>query len=254
MAIIPHITNMIRNQRHQKIILRTLVVAICSGFASGCAVDPITGRPSLKETFASDDPCSQNARNIGIGVGVLAGALLGKQLEGSSKGLLIGAALGGAIGGLIGNDIDNRRCELSKIAKQYNLEVQVTPLTSTGQAVSAQDGNGARKNEATGSIVEIRDPAGAGGHFESNSDKLTARAQQYFAAIADTYNTQKSAADIKDPKLKAQYLAQVSQRKILLVGHTDDTGSSKTNADLSERRARTVSRFMEDHGIPKESL
>src|SRR5450830_1702221 len=175
MAVIPHITNMIRNQRHQKIILRILVVAICSGFASGCAVDPITGRPSLKETFASDDPCSQNARNIGIGVGVLAGALLGKQLEGSSKGLLIGAALGGAIGGLIGNDIDNRRCALSKIAKQYNLDLQVTSLDSNGQeiATSAATGGAAetKKPEAAGSLVEIRDPASAGGHFESNSDR-----------------------------------------------------------------------------------
>lgn len=218
----------------------------------------MTGRPSLKETFASDDPCSQNARNIGIGVGVLAGALIGKQVNGSNKGLLIGAALGGAIGGLIGNDIDKRRCALSKIAKQYNLDLQVTSLDSNGQeiATSAATGGAAetKKPEAAGSLVEIRDPASAGGHFESNSDRLTPRAQQYFAAIADTYNPQKSAAEIQDLKEKAQYLAQAGQRKILLVGHTDDTGSSQLNADLSERRARAVTKFMEDHGVPKSSL
>ena len=243
-----------KNHLHQQLIVRTLVITICSSFASGCAVDPVTGRPSLKETFASDDPCSQNARNIGIGVGILAGAILGKQVGGSNKGLLLGAAMGGAIGGLIGNDMDKRRCELSKIAKQYNLDVQVTSLNSDGQTVTVQDSNTAKKNDSIGSIVEIRDPASEGGHFESNSDKLTARAQQYFAAIADTYNAQKSAADIQDPKLKAQYLTQIAQRKILLVGHTDDTGSTRLNADLSERRARAVSKFMEDHGIPKESL
>lgn len=239
-----------------KIILRTVIAAVCASFASGCATDPATGQPSLKETFASDDPCSQNARNIGIGIGVLAGAILGKQIDNSNKGLLVGAALGGTIGGLIGNDIDRRRCELSKIAKQYNLDMQVSALNAAGAVIGATPttDNSGQKQDPVGSIVEIRDLAGAGGHFESNSDKLTARAQQYFAAIAETYTSKNTAAQIQDPKLKAEYLAQVQRRKILLVGHTDDTGSSRLNADLSERRARAVSHFMEEHGVPKASL
>nr|WP_198983158.1 OmpA family protein [Herbaspirillum sp. ASV7] len=235
------------------LMVRTLVAAIGASFASGCAVDPATGQPSFKETFASDDPCSQNARNIGIGVGVLAGALLGRQVGGDNKGLLVGAALGGVIGGLIGNDIDKRRCELAKIAKQYQLDVKVTSLDSKGEAIPAGDDAKARQDTA-GSVVEVRDPAGAGGHFESNSDQLTPRARLYFAAIADTYDLRKSAAAIQDPKLRQQYLDKMAQRKLLLVGHTDDTGSSRLNADLSERRARTVSRFMQEHGVPAASL
>ena len=235
------------------LMVRTLVAAIGASFASGCAVDPATGRPSLKETFASDDPCSQNARNIGIGVGVLAGALLGRQVGGDNKGLLVGAALGGVVGGLIGNDIDKRRCELARIAKQYQLDVQVTSLDSKGEAIAAGNDAKARQDTA-GSVVEVRDPAGAGGHFESNSDQLTPRARLYFAAIADTYDLRKNAAAIQDPKLRQQYLDKMAQRKLLLVGHTDDTGSSRLNADLSERRARTVSRFMQEHGVPAASL
>jgi len=235
------------------LVVRTLVAAIGASFASGCAVDPATGQPSLKQTFASDDPCSQNARNIGIGVGVLAGALLGRQVGGDNKGLLVGAALGGVIGGLIGNDIDKRRCELAKIAKQYQLDVQVTTLDSRGEAIAAGDDAKGRQDTA-GSVVEVRDPAGAGGHFESNSDQLTPRARLYFAAIADTYDPRKSAAAIQDPKLRQQYLDKMTQRKLLLVGHTDDTGSSRLNADLSERRARSVSRFMQEHGVPAASL
>ncbi|WP_457819804.1 hypothetical protein, partial [Staphylococcus aureus] len=80
---------------------------------------------------------------------------------------------------------------------------------------------------------EIRDPAGAGGHFESNSDQLTSRARDYFTAIAATYDIRKSAAEIQDSNLRKQYLEKMNQRKLLLVGHTDDTGSSRLNADLS---------------------
>ena len=225
--------------RRKTLVVRTLVAAIGASFVSGCAVDPATGKPSFKETFASDDPCSQNARNIGIGVGVLAGALLGRQVGGDNKGLLVGAALGGVIGGLIGNDMDKRRCELSKIAKQYQLDLQITALDNKGEAITTTDSAKA-KQETAGSVVEIRDPAGAGGHFESNSDQLTARARDYFTAIAATYDIRKSAAEIQDPNLRKQYLEKMSQRKLLLVGHTDDTGSSRLNADLSERRARAV--------------
>ncbi len=239
--------------RRKTLVVRTLVAAIGASFVSGCAVDPATGKPSFKETFASDDPCSQNARNIGIGVGVLAGALLGRQVGGDNKGLLVGAALGGVIGGQIDNDMDKRRCELSKIAKQYQLDVQVTALDNKGEAITTTDSAKA-KQETAGSVVEIRDPAGAGGHFESNSDQLTSRARDYFTAIAATYDIRKSAAEIQDPNLRKQYLEKMSQRKLLLVGHTDDTGSSRLNADLSERRARAVSRFMQEHGVPAASL
>ncbi|MFX6201572.1 OmpA family protein, partial [Acinetobacter baumannii] len=76
----------------------------------------------------------------------------------------------------------------------------------------------------------------------------------YFTAIAATYDIRKSAAEIQDPNLRKQYLEKMSQRKLLLVGHTDDTGSSRLNADLSERRARAVSRFMQEHGVPAASL
>ena len=103
-------------------------------------------------------------------------------------------------------------------------------------------------------VVEVRDQPGRGGHFETNSDQLTEQAQRYFSAIADSYNTRVRANSIADPKEKADYIAQVSKRKILLIGHTDDTGSSRLNADLSERRARAVAAYMEKRGIPQESL
>jgi outer membrane protein OmpA-like peptidoglycan-associated protein len=239
--------------------LKILTAAICASTVSGCATDPRTGQPSFKETFASEDPCSNNARNAGIAVGAIAGLVIGNQFKHSDKSRLIGAALGAAVGGLIGHDMDARRCALAKIAKQYDLDMKISTVGANGSvlddAALNANANGADiRKRAVGSVVEVRGQGVNGGHFELNSDQLTERAQQYFSAIADSYNARTMTADIQDPKKKAEYLAQIAARKILLIGHTDDTGNSRLNADLSERRARAVSAYMEKRGIPKNSL
>ncbi|MEM8517724.1 hypothetical protein RCH05_002270 [Janthinobacterium sp. CAN_S7] len=239
--------------------LKILTAAICASTVSGCATDPRTGQPSFKETFASEDPCSNNARNVGIAVGAIAGLVIGNQFKHSDKSRLIGAVLGGAVGGLIGHDMDARRCALAKIAKQYDLDMKISTVGANGSvlddAALNANANGADiRKSAVGSVVEVRGQGVNGGHFELNSDQLTERAQNYFSAIADSYNARTMTADIQDPKKKAEYLAQIAARKILLIGHTDDTGNSRLNADLSERRARAVSAYMEKRGIPKHSL
>jgi uncharacterized protein YcfJ len=96
----------------------SVALAVGVSLVAGCATDPRTGQPSIKETFASDDPCSNNARNAGIAIGAIAGAVLGNQAKHSNGARLLGAALGAAAGGMIGQDMDRRRCELSKIAKR----------------------------------------------------------------------------------------------------------------------------------------
>ena len=241
------------------LLKKPILTILCATFASGCAVDPKTGQPSLRETFASDDPCSNNARNIGIAAGAILGAVVGNQLQHSNTSRLLGATVGGLAGGLIGHDMDKRRCELSKIAKQYNLDIQVATVSAAGEVIDdarlKNDPNAsAIKKAALGSTVEVSDQSLIGGHFETNSDQLTPRAQQYFAAIADSYKMSGSADQIQDPKARAAYIAQYANRKIFLVGHTDDTGSSALNAELSERRAKVVSKFMEDRGIPRGAL
>ncbi len=238
---------------------KLLCAAVCTTMVSGCATDPRTGQPSLQQTFASQDPCSNNARNIGIAVGAIAGAILGNQVKHSNSSRVIGALAGATVGGLIGNDMDQRRCALSKIAKQYDLNLKTSTISADGAVIddsrlNASSNADAIKKNAVGMTVEVREQFGKGGHFETNSDQLTEQAQRYFSAIADSYNARLIANNISDPQEKANYIAQVSQRKILLIGHTDDTGSSRLNADLSERRAQAVAAYMEKRGIPKESL
>jgi outer membrane protein OmpA-like peptidoglycan-associated protein len=236
-----------------------MVVAVCTTIVSGCATDPRTGQPSFKQTFASDDPCANNARNIGIVAGALAGAILANQVKHSNGARVVGALAGATIGGLIGKDMDDRRCALSKIAKQYDLKLQTSTVSASGEVIAdsnlKNNPNAEQiKKSAVGMVVEIRDQPGRGGHFETNSDQLTEQAQRYFSAIADSYNARISANNISDPQAKADYIAQISKRKILLIGHTDDTGNSRLNADLSERRARAVAAYMEKRGIPQDSL
>lgn len=236
---------------------KVLLAASGLVFASGCATDPRTGQPSFKETFASDNPCSDNARNIGIGTGAVLGAVIGNQFKHSNNARLLGAFIGAAAGGMIGHDMDSRRCALAKIAKQYNVDISQANIDDDGQvigdAASRRNRDGREEGaKPAGTVIQVSELAG--GHFESNSDRLTPRAQEYFSAIADAYNDRIRANGISDPQARAEYIAAISKRKILLVGHTDDTGSSKLNADLSERRARTVSDFMAARGIPRASL
>jgi outer membrane protein OmpA-like peptidoglycan-associated protein len=242
-----------------KTSLKFLTVAVCTSLASGCATDPRTGQPSFKQTFASDDPCSNNARNIGIVAGAIAGAILANQVKHSDSARIVGALAGATVGGLIGKDMDDRRCALSKIAKQYDLKLQTSTVSASGEVIADSSLKGNPKaaeiqKSAVGMVVEIRDQPGRGGHFETNSDQLTEQAQRYFSAIADSYNARVHANNITDASEKAAYINQISKRKILLIGHTDDTGSSRLNADLSERRARAVAAYMEKRGIPQTSL
>ena len=110
------------------------------------------------------------------------------------------------------------------------------------------------KKNSIGNIVSLQDQSANGGHFQSNSAVLTERAERYFSAIADIYNLNKAAQAAGTPADKERLRQASNNRKLLLVGHTDDTGSSALNAALSEQRARSVAEYLERRGIPREQM
>jgi outer membrane protein OmpA-like peptidoglycan-associated protein len=247
--------------KHAK--LRKVAVAGIACCVAGCATGPGQNngaQQAFNDTFNNADPCANNARNSGMVVGAMAGALLGAKAGHKDKGaILAGALLGTAVGGLIGSDIDKRRCDLAKVAREYQLRMSFAAVRSDGVVVSdAELANSANaeqlKKNAIGNIVSLQDDGRDGGHFESNSDVLTARAERYFSAIADIYNQEKFARSMSDPKTRQQSQQAGAERKLLLVGHTDDTGSSRLNAELSERRARAVAEYLERRGIPRDQI
>ena len=246
-------------------LLRRTVLASAAIGIAGCATAP--SQPDLgtqlKQAFVSEDPCSNNARNIGIVGGAVMGALLGNAMGGKNDSRVIGAAMGGVVGGLIGADMDRKRCELSKVAKKYDLDITFANIESQGEvkpvmteAKTEQPTAPSHSGTETviGNTVTVRDKDGEAGHFKSGSDQLTSRAQEYFAAIAAQYAPETVLATETNPKRKEETRKQLAQRHILLVGHTDDTGASQLNASLSERRARAVAAFLKQKGVPEASI
>lgn len=233
--------------------LATITVFAISGCANPGGFQQTaggTGDPGRNEdlnvfesTFANPDPCANSNRNIGIAVGVGLGAILGAVIANKNKvaAAAIGAAAGGLAGGLVGHAVDNRRCALSKIALKHKLTYSAYAL----EARAPDTG----KTEQVGSSFSVVDTA-QHAQFETGSAALTPEAAIYFGEIAEQYRTSNRVADASSNADKAA----AAQAKILLIGHTDDTGSSELNAELSERRARTVARVFAEHGIAPQNV
>lgn len=243
--------------------LQHIVVAAAAFSITGCATVPgqqAGFQGAVRDTFNNPDPCSNNARNTGMLIGGIAGTLLGAKLGDKDKGaMLAGALFGGAVGGLIGADIDDRRCAMAKVAQEYQLQMQFAAIKNDGAVISDNElqrasNAGDIKKNSIGNIVSLQDQSANGGHFQSNSAVLTERAERYFSAIADIYNLNKAAQAAGTPAEKERLRQASNNRKLLLVGHTDDTGSSALNATLSEQRARAVAEYLERRGIPREQM
>ncbi len=233
----------------------------------GCVTtDPKTGKSSIKETFkqtfASDDPCANNARNIGILAGTILGGVIGSQVgDGKATGILLGIGIGGALGAFIGSEMDNRQCALSKIGEKYGLDMQVTPLAvsvaaTTDKATADTSSMPADTTQKVGLSVSVIDVEGKP-QFSSGSGNLQVDAKQHFSEIAKQYSTKEQVALIgkdKTDQEKKVIFDELSKKRILLIGHTDDTGNSKANADLSEKRAKSVAKLFQSMGVEESQL
>lgn len=226
------------------------IAIACTAFSTGCnTMNGPGGSNIFKETYASDDPCSHNSRNIGIALGALGGAILGNQIadkSGSKAATLIGLGLGATLGGFIGNDMDRRRCELSKIAKAHNLDLAMTDIK---RAPAAKPGQPVGKDETVGMSTTITEKLE---QFANGSATPTEAGAKAFAAIAKQYLS-RAVDDASDQKKQA-----VAERnnliRIVLVGHTDDIGPSGFNADLSEQRARAVANIFAAEGFSRDQI
>ena len=182
---------------------------------------------------ATDNAFMDNAGKIGgtaAGAGI--GAIIGKQL-GGKQGMLIGAALGGGIGYLVGDEIDKRRAELAKIAEQEKVEVLSKNITSSNMELvqNNQKNESDKKEEVVGdSFTVISDDS----QFDVGSSSLNPKSTQLFTKIAKEYST--------------------TNKKILIIGHTDDSGDSAYNQKLSEERARNVGVIFSNQGIKQSNI
>lgn len=264
--------NMKKNMFTKRPIATALVLLLC---LEGCATQNKRGEQlsfgeSLKETFASDDPCANSRRNLGMLIGGIAGIILGNQVDGKNRGnaRLIGGLLGTAAGGFIGAELDKRQCELYKIQQKYALNMQVTPIAINANSTENQEAegkpvspsvnnssNGNAELQRVGLSVSVVDQEGRP-QFLSGADRLQSDARKSFTEIAKQYSAEYLAmqAGVKTAEEKDSIVKEMRQKRVLLIGHTDDTGSSKLNADLSERRARTVAQLFKSMGVAEDQL
>jgi outer membrane protein OmpA-like peptidoglycan-associated protein len=222
--------------------------------ASGCAINPQTGQPEIvssvktqfNSTFNSDDPCSNNDRNIGLVVGAVAGGVIG-YLNHGAKGAAIGTVAGAGGGLLIGHLMDSRRCSLSKIAQANQLKLASATITPAKLGLQDKDANA-----AIGLDVQLQNQSD---EFELGSSTVTPAARAYLAQIAKLYTPQAVAAGV--PTNAAQQdRDQAAQRRLLIVGHTDaqDAASGTDLARLSQERAKAVAAVFAENGVPASTI
>lgn len=213
---------------------------------------------AMKETFNSDDPCSKSKRNVWIAAGAITGAIIGNLAGGKNKTLSTGGGLilGATVLGLIGNELGKRECELSKVAKQNGLQLETTDIKSKVEVAQKNNPKLTEIKEVdVGLSVSVVDQDSKP-QFLTGSDKLQPYAQDHFKEITKLYTVEhalKSAETQKPEEIEALKKAMASKR-ILLIGHTDDTGDTNFNAKLSENRARTVAQIFEKAGISSSQL
>ncbi|MFZ3086799.1 MAG: OmpA family protein [Methylotenera sp.] len=255
---------------NNKFDFRPVVTAIISTLVlQGCASQngqQLSIKDSFKSTFANDDPCANSARNIGIVAGAILGGIVGSQVsKNKSMGAVLGLGLGGALGGFIGSEVDDRQCEISKIAKKYNLDMQVTPLsvatanpttptsTETTSDTTAKKPDGKQKVGLSVSVIDVDGKP----QFNSGSGDLQPDARVHFNEIAERYSARNQTEILGKGKTvqdRTNIYEELSKKRILLIGHTDDTGNSKLNAELSEKRAKSVAELFKSAGVGESQL
>lgn len=178
---------------------------------------------------------------IGAATVGIASYFLGEK---KSTQALVGALAGGTIGFLIGKEMDDRRCDQWKIAQAANVPVKFDDVTEL-----KIDDHGQKTEVKIGQLsvwpVEQQ--------FETGSAVLTKQAERYFTDIAKTYiiDQNDSSFNIQERK---ELSAKRKQQVILLVGHTDDEGSSEANARLSESRALAVGSIFKNVGVSPANI
>jgi outer membrane protein OmpA-like peptidoglycan-associated protein len=113
-------------------------------------------------------------------------------------------------------------------------------------------GSSQAANQTVGLDVQLRDQEG---EFEPGTPQLTPEAQQYFAQIAQQYAPATLSAQLPAGSTPAQMQA-VQQRKVLIVGHTDesDAVAGADLARLSQERALAVAQVFAAHGVPAQNI
>jgi outer membrane protein OmpA-like peptidoglycan-associated protein len=200
---------------------------------------------------------------IGFGACRLASEVLARRSGTADKNRIsAGCAVAGSIVGYTwAADTARRRCEVYQITQRNQLNAQFEEVTVVRPPASNEPPRG-KKEAATVSVTTLPGLE----HFAPGSAALTPQAERYFTAIARQYTFEGQKASLSrslsteqqqqanDPQTLEALRKDWDRIPIVLVGHTDDTGSGATNATLSEQRARAVAEVFKAAGVSPERL
>ncbi|WP_288739902.1 OmpA family protein [uncultured Rheinheimera sp.] len=172
-------------------------------------------------------------------IGGLAGALLGGR-----DGALKGAAAGLVAGCIAGHMWDKREKDLQRLAAEENMKIQMervyqAPSQDPVQAKKSakKDKQQAPQNDTVGLVAQIEDSSMFGVNSATLTESGVRQLEKLAALVA---NARKGEGTEKAP--------------ILVIGHTDDTGSAEYNQTLSEQRAKAVVSLLAKQGFNAEQL
>jgi len=179
---------------------------------------------------------------VGCVGGTLIGGLAG-ALKGGGDGALKGAAIGLAVGCLAGHVWDEREKAIRELAAAENMRIQMERVYQQPAAgpVKASQAAAATKKTAdpatVGMVAQIEDDA----MFNVNSATLTAAGHRQLEKLAAILQ-------------KARQAEGTANSPVMVIGHTDDTGSAQYNLQLSEQRAKAVVQILAKQGFAAEQL
>jgi outer membrane protein OmpA-like peptidoglycan-associated protein len=147
---------------------------------------------------------------IGTGAGAAVGAGLGAVLGGNTKSTLAGAGIGALVGGIAGNRLG---------AYMDEQEQKLQAIAAQSEAMSIQRSQDVLTATFKSDVM-----------FDVNSATLKPGAYAELDRVATV-------------------LRDYPQTKILVSGHTDQSGSETYNQELSERRAMSVKNALIQRGV-----
>ncbi|WP_051398721.1 OmpA family protein [Pseudomonas sp. MOIL14HWK12:I2] len=157
---------------------------------------------------------------LGAATGVAAAALA----KGDGATLIAGAVVGASVGCGAALAYKNRLERLKQIAEQEKIPLQVETLQTAAATPSAAP-------QEAGLVAQIADE----GMFPTGSAQLNDEGRRKLAKLASAYVGKEATP-------------------ILIVGHTDATGTPAINQAMSEQRARAVASILVEQGISRDRM
>jgi outer membrane protein OmpA-like peptidoglycan-associated protein len=164
-----------------------------------------------------------------IGLAACEAPLPGQETTNTQTGAIGGALIGGAIGAISGSNSDER---------VRNAAIGA----AVGGGLGALGGSQLDRQEA-----ELRQQLGSNVGIVNDGSSLTVTMPQdiLFAVDSSTVSPNSQA----DLRALANSLNRYPDTRVVVIGHTDSTGSAAHNQGLSERRANSVSSVLISGGV-----